>query len=90
MEWRHSRSPQKKSKQRCQHTKLFVVFWDRQGILLVESLPRGETINAVRYCETLRKVWSAIQNKRRGMLSQGIVFLFLTHNSQPTRKGVRP
>ncbi|GBL62094.1 hypothetical protein AVEN_146441-1 [Araneus ventricosus] len=32
-------------------------------------------MNAVRYCETLRKLQSAIQNKRRGMLSQGIVLL---------------
>ncbi|GBM99893.1 hypothetical protein AVEN_234695-1 [Araneus ventricosus] len=37
MEWKHSRSPTK-------HI---------QGILLVEFLPRGETINAVRYSETL-------------------------------------
>ncbi|GBN91789.1 Histone-lysine N-methyltransferase SETMAR [Araneus ventricosus] len=59
---------------------------DRQGILLVEFLPRGETINAVRYCETLRKMWLAIQNKRRGMLSQGIVLLH--DNTRPHSAGV--
>ncbi|GBL77891.1 Histone-lysine N-methyltransferase SETMAR [Araneus ventricosus] len=31
------------------------------------------TINANRYCETLRKLRRAIQNRRRGMLSGGIV-----------------
>ncbi|GBN57065.1 hypothetical protein AVEN_23906-1 [Araneus ventricosus] len=62
------------------------VFWDRQGIPLVEFLPRGETINAVRYCETLRKLRSAIQNKRQGMLSQGIVFLH--DNARPHSAGV--
>ncbi|GBN47187.1 hypothetical protein AVEN_167506-1, partial [Araneus ventricosus] len=33
------------------------------------------TINANRYCETLRKIRRAIQNRRRGMLSGGIVLL---------------
>ncbi|GBM45444.1 Mariner Mos1 transposase [Araneus ventricosus] len=62
------------------------VFWERQGILLFELLPRGETINAVRYCETLRKLRCAIQNKRRGMLSQGIVLLH--DNARPHSAGV--
>jgi len=33
------------------------------------------TINADAYCETVRKLRRAIQNKRRGMLSSGIVLL---------------
>ncbi|KAJ4429991.1 hypothetical protein ANN_22195 [Periplaneta americana] len=51
------------------------VFWDRKGILLIDFLPRGETVNADRYCETLRKLRRAIQNKRRGMLTAGVVLL---------------
>ncbi|GBM62038.1 Histone-lysine N-methyltransferase SETMAR [Araneus ventricosus] len=62
------------------------VFSDRQGILLVEFLPRGETINAVRYCERLRKLRRAIQNKKRGMLSQGNVLLH--DNARPHSAGV--
>ncbi|GBO06188.1 Mariner Mos1 transposase [Araneus ventricosus] len=62
------------------------VFWDKQGILLVEFLPRGETINAVRCCETLRKLWRAIQNRSRGMLSQSIVLLH--DNARPHSAGV--
>lgn len=43
------------------------VFWDRNGVLLVDFLPRGSTINAdVYYCETLKKL-RAIKNKRRSM-----------------------
>ncbi|GBN25813.1 Mariner Mos1 transposase [Araneus ventricosus] len=57
------------------------VFWDRQGILLVEFLPRSETINVVQYCETLQKLRSAIQNERRHILSQGI--LLLHDNTHP-------
>jgi len=51
------------------------VFWDRQGVLLVECLPQGTTINSVVYCETLKKLRHAIQNKRRGMLSATILLL---------------
>ncbi|KAJ4443928.1 hypothetical protein ANN_05717 [Periplaneta americana] len=54
---------------------MWTVFWDRKGILLIDFLPRGETVNADRYCETLRKLLSAIQNKRRGMLTAGVVLL---------------
>ncbi|GBN95292.1 Mariner Mos1 transposase [Araneus ventricosus] len=89
MEWRHSRShTQKNSKHRCQHTKSCALCYgmDRHGILLVEFLPRGKTINAVRYCETLRKLRCTIQNKIRGMLSQSTV---LPHdNARPHSAGV--
>lgn len=44
-------------------------------MLLVDFLPRGDTINAAAYCETLRKLRRAIQNKMRGMLSAGVVLL---------------
>jgi len=51
------------------------VSWDRKGILLIDFLERGLTINADVYCETVRKLRRAIRNKRRGMLSSGIVLL---------------
>ena len=48
---------------------------DRKGILLIDFLERGLTINADAYCKTVRKLRRAIQNKRRGMLFSGIVLL---------------
>lgn len=51
------------------------VFWDSKGILLIDYLPRGTTITAERYCEVLKKLRRAIQNKRRGKLMK-TVFLF--------------
>ncbi|GBM92555.1 Histone-lysine N-methyltransferase SETMAR [Araneus ventricosus] len=51
------------------------VFWDRKGVLLVEFMPRGTTITATSYIKTLQRLRRAIQNKRRGMLSSGIVLL---------------
>ncbi|GBM70174.1 Mariner Mos1 transposase [Araneus ventricosus] len=50
------------------------VFWDCRGILLVDWIERGTTINATAYCETL-KSYGAIQNKRRGLLTSGIMFV---------------
>lgn len=77
MHWRHSGSPVRtKFKQTLSVRKVMcTVFWDRKGILLIDFLPRGETVNADRYCETLRKLRRAIQNKRRGMLTAGVVLL---------------
>lgn len=76
MEWRHTSSPTKvKPKQILTPRKLMcTVFWDRKGILLIDFLPRGQTINAHVYCETIKKLRRAIQNKRRGLLSKGVVF----------------
>ncbi|KAJ4442497.1 hypothetical protein ANN_04084 [Periplaneta americana] len=77
MHWRHSGSQVRtKFKQTLSVRKVMcTVFWDRKGILLIDFLPRAETVNADRYCETLRKLRRAIQNKRRGMLTAGVVLL---------------
>ena len=60
---------------------MYTVFWDRRDILHVDFLTRGETMNVVCYCETLQKLRRAIQNKRRGMLSAGV--LLLQDNARP-------
>ena len=48
---------------------------------MVEFLPQGTTINSAVYCETLKKLRRAIQNKRRGML--GATILLLHDNTRP-------
>ncbi|KFM68784.1 Histone-lysine N-methyltransferase SETMAR, partial [Stegodyphus mimosarum] len=50
-------------------------FWDQKSVLLVEFMQPGTTINADSYCETLRRLRRAIQNKRRGLLTSGIVLI---------------
>ncbi|KAG8335690.1 Lysine-specific demethylase 3B [Homalodisca vitripennis] len=42
------------------------VFWDSKGMLLIEFLPHGTTVNSDRYKDTLRKLRRAIQNRRGG------------------------
>ena len=39
------------------------------------SCPRNTTFNADAYCATLRRLRKAIQNRRRGKLSRGIVLI---------------
>jgi [histone H3]-lysine36 N-dimethyltransferase SETMAR len=78
MEWGHTKSPKKPRK--CLQTLsarkiMATVFWDRKGVILIEFLERGATINAERYCQTLTNLRRTIQNKRRGKLSSKIVLL---------------
>jgi hypothetical protein len=54
---------------------LATVFWDRKGNLLMEFMAPGTTIMSEVYCDTLSKLQRSIQNKRRGMLTKGVVLL---------------
>ncbi|XP_035211475.1 histone-lysine N-methyltransferase SETMAR-like [Stegodyphus dumicola] len=76
-EWWHPSSPKpRKFKQTQSAGKVMAtVFWDRKGVLLIDFLPAGTTVNADRYCETLKKLRRAIQNRRRWMLSNGVSIL---------------
>jgi [histone H3]-lysine36 N-dimethyltransferase SETMAR len=66
MQWHHIGSPTpKKFKLAPSAGKVMItVFWDVQGVLLIDFLPKGETINSVRYQETLKKLAVAIRRKR--------------------------
>lgn len=77
-QWMHTHSPNKpkKFKQSYSDKKLMAtVFWDRKGMLLTEFMEPGTTITSQTYCETLKKLRRAIQNKRRGMLTSGVVLI---------------
>jgi histone-lysine N-methyltransferase SETMAR len=84
-QWMHTQSPNMLTifKQSLSARKLMVtVFWDRKGVLMVEFMQQGTTMSEV-YCETRRKLRRAIQNKRRGMLTSGVM---LHHdNARPHR-----
>jgi len=51
------------------------MFSDRKGILLVDFLPQGSTINAGVCCNTLKKLCHAVQNKQCGMISCGVLMI---------------
>ncbi|KAG8281083.1 hypothetical protein J6590_066171 [Homalodisca vitripennis] len=44
----------------------------QEGPAFDRLLPHGTTVNSDRYCDILRKLRRAIQNRRRGRLSSGV------------------
>lgn len=85
MQWKHAESPApKKFKTQASAGKIMAsVFWDCQGLLLIDYMPHKTTINAEYYAQLLKKLRSAIKEKRRGKLSKGI---FLLHDNAPVHK----
>ncbi|GFN80431.1 histone-lysine N-methyltransferase SETMAR [Plakobranchus ocellatus] len=49
------------------------VFWDSHGMILLDILPKGESVNADQYCETLDRLRHAVRRKRPGLLRSGVV-----------------
>ena len=66
MVWKHPWSPPpKKFKVTQSAVKIMAtVFWDYRGVLLVDFNPKGHTINAQMYSETLKRLKLAIKRKR--------------------------
>jgi hypothetical protein len=69
-QWTNTHSPNKPKK----FKQTLSVFWNRKGVLMAEFMQRT-TIMSYVYCKTLKKLCRAIWNKRRGMLTYGVVFV---------------
>jgi len=57
------------------------VFWDAEGIVLIDYLEHGSTITEIYYTDLIEKVRAALKEKRRGKLRRGV--LFHQDNSPP-------
>jgi len=68
MEWSHSGSlrPKKIRVQKSAGKVLASIFWDQDGILLIDYLPKGQTINAEYYSSLLVQLKEILKEKRRG------------------------
>ncbi|KAJ8867646.1 hypothetical protein PR048_031449 [Dryococelus australis] len=79
----------KKFKRTFSHKKqMATASWDHQGVLLIDFMELGTTTNAAAYCATLRRLRSSIRNKRRGMLTSGVVWLH--DNARPPGMETEP
>jgi len=58
-------------------------FWDQDGILLIDYLPKGQTINTEYYSSLLVQLKDIFKGKRRGKFTK--VVLFLLDNAPPHR-----
>ena len=68
IEWWHSGSPcpKKFRVQKSPGKILASIFWDQDGILLTDYLPKGPTINAVYYSSLLLQLKDILKEKHRG------------------------
>jgi hypothetical protein len=82
-----TKRPKKNLNRRLPARKLMAtIFWERKGVLTVVFMQRGTAVMSQVYCETHQKFRTAIQNKRRGMLTPGVVHL---HDNTRPRTAVR-
>jgi len=82
MEWQHSGSPHSK-KFRVQKSTgkiLASIFWDQDGILLIDYLPKHQTINAEYYSSLLVQLKDILKEKCRRKFARGFLFL---HDNAP-------
>ena len=85
MEWRHSGSarPQKFRVQTSAGKVLASIFWDQDGILLIDYLPKGQTTNAEYYLSLLVQLKDILKEKRCGKFTKGVLFL---HDNAPAHR----
>ena len=94
MEWRHSGSPcpQKFQVQKFSGKVLASNFWDKGGIILIDYLPKGQTINAEYHSSLLVQLKDILREKRRGKVTKGVLFIHdkaqLTGHLQPEETGL--
>jgi len=55
------------------------IFWDQDGILLIDYLLKGQTINVEYYSSLLVQLKDILKEKRRRKVTKGV--LFLHHNA---------
>ena len=82
MEWRHSGSPcpRKFWVQKSAGKVLALIFCDQEGILLIDYLPKGQTINAEYYSSLLVQLNDILKEKCHGKVTKGVLFL---HDNAP-------
>ena len=78
MEWRHTSSPKPKKvqTQRSAGKVMLTFFWDYNGPILKQYMPRGSTVTSATYWNLLREnMKPAVHQKRRRLLTTGVCLL---------------
>ena len=86
-QWNHPiPSPPKRFKRVHQAGKVMAsIFWDCQGVILIDYLEQSRTMNGAYYADDLRRLRQGIVRKRGGKLTCGVLLLqdhVPTHTSQ--------
>ncbi|GBP76226.1 Pre-mRNA cleavage complex 2 protein Pcf11 [Eumeta japonica] len=69
------RPPKKFKVQKSASKLMATIFWDSEGVLLIDYLPKGTTMNGQYYANLLAQTREAVVQKRRGKLSRVVLFL---------------
>jgi len=87
MKWWHSGSPHPKlfRVQKPAGKVLASIFWDQEGILLIDYLPKGQTLNAGYYSSLFVQLKDILKEKRRGKLTKVVLFL---HDNDPAHRAL--
>ena len=63
------------------------IFWDQDGILFIDYLPKGHTINAEYYSSLLVQLKDVLKGKHRGKFTKVVLFL---HENAPASGHLQP
>ena len=82
MEWRFPGEPPPRKAKVTQSSKkiMATIFWDCEGILLIDFKERNTTVNATYYASLLHELRASIREKRPGKLTRGVRLL---HDNAP-------
>jgi len=61
------------------------IFWNQDCILLIDYLPKGQTINAEFYSFLLMQLKDILKEKRRGKVTKVVLFL---HDNTPAHRAL--
>jgi len=83
VDWRHSDSPRPRKfrEEKSAGKVLASIFWDQDGILLIDYLPKALTINAEYYVSLLVQLKDILKEKRRVKVTKEVLFL---HDNCPS------
>ena len=59
------------------------IFWDQDGGVLIDYLPKDQNINAEYYSSLLVQLKDILKEKPRGKVTKGVMFL---HDNAPARR----
>jgi histone-lysine N-methyltransferase SETMAR len=89
MEWRHCGlhrpAPQKIPSVKIRWKVLSSIFWDQDEILLINYLPKGQTINPEFYSSLLVQLKDTLKEKPPGKFTKGVLFL---HDNAPGHRAL--
>ena len=76
MEWHHSDSqrPKKFRGERSTNKLLATVFWDMHGVIAIDFLPRGHTMNSENYIRVLTYLKARIKRVRPNLAMDEVLF----------------